>query len=125
MFLRFTAVLSTVLVLVLASSVAAAAAADLNGDWQFVVEIPDGYRTFAVNFKVDGELVSGKWAEFALKGTLKDGSFDLSFPFSDPDAGSGTLNIKGTVGNGALSGNWEFNGYSGSFKATRPAAPQP
>lgn len=102
---------------VLAAS--AVAADDLNGNWHFIVHTEAGDREFSATFKVDGDQVSGKLADADVKGTFKSGALDLAFPFTSSEAGNGTLTIKGALADAALSGNWEFNGYSGTFNAAR------
>ena len=115
-------VLAAALVLIAASAALAVPASDLNGAWHFVLDTPGGDRTFDATFTVDGEQVTGKLADSDVKGTFKDGVMDLSFPFNSAEAGSGTLNMKGTLKEGSLTGNWDFAGYSGTFKAAHPAA---
>ena len=72
------------------------------------------------SLKVDGGQVKGKCADTDVKGTYKDGALDLAFPYNSPEAGHGTMSIKGSLASGALSGAWEFAGYSGTFTAKRP-----
>ncbi len=99
---------------------ALAAADDLSGSWHFVFSTPGGDREAEASFKVDGGQVTGKFADADVKGTYKDGAMDLAFPFNSSEAGSGTMSIKGSLASGALSGSWEFAGYSGTFTAKRP-----
>jgi hypothetical protein len=98
---------------------AARAAGDLDGNWHFIFHTDGGDREYPVSLKVTDGQVSGKLGDFDVKGTFKDGALDLAFAVDVPDAGSGTLVIKGALANGALTGNWEFNGYSGPFNAAR------
>jgi len=99
-----------------------AAAGDVSGKWQFVLNTEGGDRNAAANFQVDGEKVSGKWgdANADVAGTWSDGKLDLAFPYNSDEAGPGTLKIKGKMEGDALTGTWEFQEYSGTFKATRP-----
>ncbi len=71
-------------------------------------------------FQQDGEQVTGKWGNGDVKGTFTEGKvLNLEFPVNSEEAGPGTLKIKGELADDALSGNWSFNDYSGTFKATR------
>jgi hypothetical protein len=96
-----------------------AAADDPSGDWLFAFQTPDGSREAPASLKVTGEQVTGKFVDADVKGTYKDGAIDCAFPFSSPEVGPGTMVIKGTMASGALSGTWEFAGYSGTFAARR------
>ena len=96
------------------------AAEDASGSWHFVLQTDGGPREADASFKVDNGQVTGKFGDADVKGTFKNGSLELSFPLNSPEAGPGTLNIKGSLASGALSGNWEFAGYAGSFVAKRP-----
>jgi hypothetical protein len=95
------------------------AAGDIDGNWHFIFHTDGGDREYQVSLKVTDGLVSGKLGNFDVKGTFKDGALDLAFPVDVPDAGSGTLVIKGKLAEGGLTGNWEFSGYSGDFNAAR------
>jgi hypothetical protein len=98
---------------------AAMAAGGLDGSWRFIFHTDGGDREYPVTLKVTDTQVSGKLGEFDVKGTFKEGALELAFPVDVPDAGSGTLVIKGALAEGALTGNWEFNGYSGNFNGAR------
>ena len=97
----------------------AAAADDVTGKWSFVLDTQDGERRAAAEFRLDGETVSGRWAEADAKGTYADGKLELSFPLNS-EVGPGTLKISGRVEGRVITGTWQFEGYSGTFKATRP-----
>jgi hypothetical protein len=95
-------------------------AASVAGKWHFVFNTDGGDRIFEPEFKLDGEKVTGKWAtDGDVKGTFTDGKLDLEFPMTSEEAGPGTLKIKGTLADDALTGDWAFNDYAGQFKATR------
>jgi hypothetical protein len=94
-----------------------AAADDVSGSWRFVFQTDGGERVVDASLKVDGGQVTGKFADADVKGTYKDGAIELAFPFTSADTGPGTLSIKGSLVSGALSGAWEFAGYSGTFIA--------
>ncbi len=119
--LRMTLTLLTLAALVLPFGVGVRAAADdVSGTWAFTLNTDGGDRNVKATFKVDGKTVTGKWDEKTdVKGTFADGTLDLSFPLDSPEAGSGTLAIKARLANDELTGNWSFQAYSGTLKATR------
>jgi hypothetical protein len=100
------------------TSPVAAAAADVTGKWNFVLDTQDGERRTAAEFRLDGETVSGKWGETDAKGTYADGKLELSFPLNS-EAGLGTLKISGKVEGKQITGTWQFESYSGTFQAAR------
>lgn len=89
------------------------------GKWHFVLSTEGGDREFDPIFKQDGDKITGKWGEGDVKGTFADGKLNLEFPVTSDEAGPGTLKIKGQLADETLTGDWGFNEYSGSFKATR------
>ena len=117
---RTTVLAATALACLVLMVAALAAADDISGSWRFVFQSDGGERAVDATLKVDGAQVTGKFADADVKGTCKDGAIELAFPFNSPEAGQGTLNIKGSLVSGALSGAWEFAGYSGTFIAKRP-----
>ena len=92
---------------------------DISGKWHFVLQTEGGERYRDANFQQDGKKISGKWADADVLGTFDDGKLDLEFPIKSEEAGEGTLKLKGELIEDSLSGTWEFQVYSGSFKATR------
>ncbi len=117
---RATVLGATALACMVLLVAALALADDVSGSWRFVFQTDGGEREADASLKVDGGQVTGKFADADVKGTYKDGAIQLAFPFNSPDAGPGTLSIKGSLVSGALSGAWEFAGYSGTFIAKRP-----
>jgi hypothetical protein len=99
-----------------------AAAPTVTGKWHFVLNTDGGDRIFEPVFQQDGDQVTGKWGEGDGKGTFTDGKLNLEFPVNSEEAGPGTLKIKGALADDALAGDWSFNEYAGSFKATRVKA---
>jgi hypothetical protein len=95
------------------------AAAEVTGSWQFVMNTQGGDRTARATFKVDGKTVSGTWETTKVEGTFADGVLELSFPFNSPEAGAGTLGVKAKLVNDELIGDWTFQSYGGTLKATR------
>jgi hypothetical protein len=90
------------------------------GKWHFVMDTEGGDRTIDAVFQQDGQQVTGKWGKEDLKGTFTDGKMlSLEFPVNSEEAGPGTLKIKGELAGDAIVGNWNFNDYTGTFKATR------
>ncbi len=99
-----------------------AAADDVGGAWAFVLNTDGGDRNVKATFKVNGKTVTGTWDEKTeVKGTFADGLLDLSFPLDSAEAGPGTLAIKAKLANDEFTGNWSFQQYSGTLKATRVA----
>jgi hypothetical protein len=101
---------------------ARAAGADLTGSWHFVLDTPGGDRESDADFHIDGDKVTGKYGKADVAGTYKEGKMDLAFTIETEEAGTGTLKLVGTLDGDAISGNWEFTEYNGTFKATRTAA---
>jgi hypothetical protein len=89
------------------------------GKWHFILNTDGGERIFEPVFQQDGDQVTGKWGTGDVKGTFADGKLNLEFPVVSEEAGPGTLKIKGALAEEGLSGDWAFNDYAGSFKATR------
>jgi hypothetical protein len=111
---------STLLVPFSAAQDKQATPATVAGKWHFVFNTDGGDRIFEPVFQQDGDKVTGKWAtDGDVKGTFTEGKLNLEFPMTSEEAGPGTLKIKGTLGDDGLAGDWAFNDYSGSFKATR------
>ena|ERR1700728_4414284 len=105
-------------------SMGRAQAQAVAGKWHFVLQTEGGDRTANPNFQQEGEQVTGKWGDADVKGTFSGGKLDLAFPYNSDEAGPGTLKIKGELKGDTLTGTWEFQEYSGSFKATRQAVAQ-
>jgi hypothetical protein len=107
---------------VLALALPLNAAADVTGSWQFVMNTQGGDRTARATLKVDGKAVSGTWETTKVQGTFADDVLELSFPLESPEAGAGTLGIKAKLANDELIGDWTFQSYGGTLKATRVKA---
>jgi hypothetical protein len=100
---------------------AVAADPDVSGKWHFVLDTPGGDREVDADFVVDGGKVTGKWGSSDVTGTYADGKLDLAFSMTSEEAGeTSTMKITGKLDNDALTGDWAFSSYSGSYKATRP-----
>lgn len=97
----------------------ALADANISGKWQFVLQTEGGERVVEAAFQQNGKQVTGKWRDADVQGTFSEGKLDLAFPMTSEEAGNGTLKLKGELANDTLTGTWEFQTYSGTFKATR------
>jgi hypothetical protein len=96
----------------------------ITGKWHFVLQTEGGERTADPTFQQDGDKVTGKWGDADVKGTFTNGKLDLAFAYTSEEVGPGTLKIKGESKADTLTGSWEFQEYSGTFKATRSPAAQ-
>ena len=93
---------------------------DITGNWHFTYRTDGGDREMDATFKLDGDQVTGKYANADVKGTYKDGDLNLAFPFDSEEANmKATLKMKGKMKDGKLVGTWEFADYSGDFTAVR------
>jgi hypothetical protein len=100
---------------------APAQAANISGKWHFVFQTQDGVREFDATLQQDSDKVTGKWANTDdVKGTFSGGKLALAFTANSEEAGPGTLKIDGDLADNVLTGNWSFQSYDGTFKATRP-----
>ncbi len=96
------------------------AAADISGQWHFVLATPGGDREASASLSVAGDQVSGKFDTAEIKGSYKDGVLELSFPYYSAEVGTtAPLVFKGKLEDGKLTGSWTFAEYAGTFVATR------
>jgi hypothetical protein len=118
---RIVLAVLSVWVLVVGFGLSKARAADpITGKWAFVFDTEGGAREFAADFKLDGEQVSGKFAGADVKGTFKEQKLELAFPFSSEEANmTDTLKITGKLEKEALTGEWSFSSYSGTYTAKK------
>jgi hypothetical protein len=105
--------------LALLSPVSAGPKADISGKWHFVLQTEGGDREKEATFQQAGSKVTGKWDDADVQGTFDDGKLDLEFPVASEEVGKGMLKLKGQAAEDSLTGTWEFQSYSGTFKATR------
>jgi hypothetical protein len=101
------------------SPLRAAPKADISGKWHFVLQTEGGDREKEATFQQAGNKVTGKWDDADVQGTFDDGKLDLEFPVTSEEVGKGMLKLKGQAAEDSLTGTWEFQSYSGTFKATR------
>ena len=97
----------------------------INGKWHFVLSTPGGDRDVDANFSVDTDgKVTGKWGDADVAGTYKDGKLALDFQFTSEEVGTtAEMKIDGKLDEAAaLTGDWAFSQYNGTYKATRPSA---
>jgi hypothetical protein len=97
----------------------AATKTDISGKWHFILQTEGGDREREATFQQDGKKVTGKWADADVQGMFEAGKLDLEFPMTSEEIGKGTMTIKGQLTEDSLTGTWEFQSYSGTFKATR------
>ena len=117
--MRYILAAAALMCLTFLSPVSAASKTDISGKWHFVLQTEGGEREREATFQQDGKKVTGKWADADVQGSFDDGKLDLEFPMTSEEAGKGTLKIKGQLAQDSLTGTWEFQEYSGTFKATR------
>lgn len=99
----------------------------MQANGHFVLDTPGGDRESESIFEQDAENVSGKWGLSDAKkdgdpvaGTFADNKLTLEFTINSDEIGPGKMKIKGQLAaDGSLSGDWSFQDYSGTFKATR------
>jgi len=115
----FTLLLGSALIVPFGAAKATNTAPTLNGKWHFVLDTEGGDREVDSVLQADGDQVSGKFGQADVKGTFTDGKLNLEFAMNSEEVGPGTMKIKGELADEALTGNWSFNEYAGTFKASR------
>ena len=116
----FVLVLLAALSFPLAKSFSAAEQSDISGKWHFTLQTEGGDRPNEADFKLTGDQVSGKFGGADVKGTFKEATLDLAFPFTSDEANmTATFKLKGQLKDGKLAGDWQFSEYNGAFTATR------
>jgi hypothetical protein len=117
--MKYMMAVAAIACLALLSPVSATPKTDISGKWHFVLQTEGGDREKEATFQQAGNKVTGKWDDADVQGTFDDGKLDLEFPVVTDEVGKGTLKIKGQAAEDSLTGTWEFQSYSGTFKATR------
>jgi hypothetical protein len=94
----------------------------INGKWHFVFDTQGGDREFEADFTVAADgTVTGTWDKAPANGTYKDGHLLMAFDTTSEEAGeTSTLHLDGKLDTDAITGNWAFSSYNGTFKATHP-----
>ena len=110
-----------VTVCILLVALPAARASSLDGNWNFVFNTEEGDKQASGVLKVDGEQVSGRFADRAdVKGIFSGETLDLNFHFVYHEAQlEGEMKMTGKAGDGKIAGSWEYAGHAGTFQATR------
>jgi len=102
------------------SNLPAAQAGDVTGKWLFALTTGELSAEYSADFQSEGEKVTGTWEGTEVEGTFKEGELALSFPFHPLETErTGTLTVTGRFDGDMLAGDWSWNEYGGSFKATR------
>ncbi len=117
--MKFLITAAVMLCVVVSLPLHAAPKSDISGKWHFVLQTEGGDQEREATFQQEGKKVTGKWADADVQGTFEDGKLNLEFPMTSEEVGKGTLTIKGQLAKDSLTGTWEFQTYSGTFKATR------
>lgn len=118
--LAFVALAACSLFVATASRAQSDAPGDLKGKWHFVLDTEGGDREVDASFDVHEGAVTGKWNQNdEVHGKFAAGKIDLAFDITSDEAGKGTLTLKGDLNGDTLKGDWGFQTYSGTFKATR------
>jgi hypothetical protein len=116
----FVFLIGAALIVPFGTAQTAKAAATIAGKWHFVLDTEGGDRAVESVLQQDGDQVTGKWGTGDVKGTFIEGKLNLEFPITSDEAGPGTMKVKGILAaDDTLSGDWAFNEYAGTFKATR------
>src|SRR5215212_1278399 len=89
---------------------AAAAPANIAGQWQFTVELAVGTGRPLVTFKQDGEKITGtyegRYGKSALEGTVKENHIEFTI----------SVVAEGTTVSGAFAGDYEKDQMSGTVE---------
>lgn len=110
--------LTATLGLILMLSVAMAA--DISGSWNIALETPVGERGGEFVLQVEAGKVTGKFGEGDVTGTYAGGKLSISVPFYSTDAGyKADLKIEATVDGDKMTGQWEWDAYSGPHTGSR------
>ena len=94
-------------------------APSLAGKWHFVLNTEGGDRDIDADFHQDGAKVTGKFGKDDAKGAFADGKLNMEFTVNSEEAGPGTMKLVGSFDKDVLTGTWEFQTYTGTYKATR------
>jgi len=89
---------------------AAAAAFNLNGQWDAVADANGQPFPFLLTLKVDGEAVTGTSSSQLGEATVKNGTWKDGHLSFQVEGNSGTIAMSATVIDGKLSGEFDFAG---------------
>jgi len=122
---RFLVLVSTALCasLVVASSLAAAQAANITGKWVFDVQTDQGSGAPVFTFKQEGEKLTGHYqgtfGEADLTGTVKGNAVNFSFK-ADAQGTAVEITYKGTIEKDTIKGTLDLGGLAtGTFTGKR------
>jgi len=106
-------------VLILATCISAAA--EIDGTWNFIYLTPEGELRATTTLKAEGETLVLVQDGNEIKGTYKDGEFQVEAEdfYSDAAGYSAKLILNGKVTGDEITGKWTFDVYAGTFSAKR------
>ena len=120
---KFLLLIAVAICMVSGSMTTTAQDTGVSGKWHFVLDTPGGDREIDAEFVVaaDGK-VTGNFGKTSAVGTYQDGKLTLDFEMTAEESGeTGRMKILGKLDDkAALTGNWQFSSYDGSFTALRP-----
>ncbi|MGA8087145.1 MAG: hypothetical protein WCA10_07555 [Terracidiphilus sp.] len=125
---KILVIAASMVCLVMGRPIAHAQDVGINGKWHFVLETPGGDREVDADLAVDADgNVTGKWGNADVAGIYKDGKLALEFQFTSEEVGAtAPMKIDGKLDDtAALTGDWAFSEYNGTYKAMRPGTPAP
>ena len=129
--LKSTAALAALLIATVAVAipVPAADAAKVAGEWNLTVESPNGTGTPTVNFKQEGEDLTGTYkgraGETAVKGTIKGNEIKFTATIS-AQGQEIQLDYSGTVDGDTMKGKVKFGEFGeGNFTGKKKGADAP
>ena len=89
---------------------AAAAAIDINGDWEGLADANGQSFPFLLTLKVDGENVTGGSSSQLGEATVKAGTWKNGQLVFDLEGPSGVISMTAKIVEGKLSGDFDFSG---------------
>ncbi len=112
---------SCIIALFIALSINVAAASEINGVWNLLLDFDTPPHQLNLSLEVTGTKVTGRmWADEVF-GTFENGELNLEFPYSFPylPGSRGVARFTGTYKNGIWSGDYNVLGWQGPFRATK------
>jgi len=95
----------------------------VTGDWELIINSPQGSRTANATFKQDGEKLSGVLrgarGELPIEGTVKGKEVKFSYPYKNAEL-EFTITMTGTLDGDAIKGTADYGGLAeGDWTAKR------